>query len=213
MKDIIGKSRKIIRSISEKNEDYTLLPEIIKEPIEEPDAEVILSPAILNDLLQRNFPFSTVLPLDESQTVEISISAAEIRFTDGNRIELIVTDAGIKYGGRLFRIGVHSNRVELALTVGVMKSGDRFRLLIFGEFSCFDIKYLPSWLENRLVDLLRRHFLSPALNRDITDLLTMEKEIELGRKAVRIDLKPQEIVAAIDRKGIRLQAAFRKLVP
>lgn len=211
MKDIIGKSRKIIRSISEKREDYTLLPEIIKKPIEEPDAEVIISPAILNDLLQRNFPFSTAVPLDENQNIDISISAAEISFTEGNRIELAVTDAGIKYGRRFFRIGVHSNRVELTLTAGVMKSQDRFRLLIFGEFSCFDIRYLPSWLENRLVDLLRRHFLSPVLDRDITDLLTMEKEIDLGRKAVRIVLKPEEIVAAIDRKGIRLQAAFRKM--
>lgn len=178
--------------------------------IDDADAEVSISVKILNELLEQNFPLKTQLEIDRNKQLEITVRGAELSMESDNTLELQVTDATIRFEQMRFKIGIHSNRVALKLNPGICRSEQGFSLVAYGWFSSFDVQYLPDWIARRLTELLKVKFLSPLVNYNVTELLTVDKEIDTGHAKLRLTLVPDDIAVTIDEKGLTLQARFAK---
>ncbi len=210
MKKIIQNTKKVIEALRTKNGDDFVYPEIEERIIFDPDAEVLISKEILNDFLTRNFPFSTKINLDEKRQVDISVSSAVLQFEQGNVVQLQITNAGIRSEKMNFNIGLQSNIVILQLNIGIIKEDNDFRLVISGGFSTFDVKFMPKWLEKRIVDYLRTKLFSPLLDRSITEFIGISKELNTEYGAIKLNLQPEDAAIKIDKNGVRLQVKYLK---
>ncbi len=212
MKSLLKASKTVIKTLITDPDSKQLIPAFESESIENPDIELLISNLIINELLHQNFPFETALPIDENKQVKIHVSGAEVRMTSNNLVELRITDATIHFDKSIFKVGIRSNAVAVELNPGIIEDRGTFRLIAFGQFSSFDIKYMPSWLERLFTEVVRKKFLSPLVDIDITKLLTVEKQIDTGLAPLNLALKPEKVSIKIGEKGISLQARIHKLV-
>ena len=211
MKKILDNTRKVIKGLKTGNTTIPYkLHGIETANVETPDAEILLSIKLINDLLKQNFPFSTTIRFDEKKQVDISVTDVNIKTEKGNAIQLRISDAGIQFEKMKFKIGLQSNNVVLTLNFRVIKDEERFRLIAQGFFSSFKVNYLPKWLEKRIIDYLGAKILSPILDQDITDLLTFKKEFYTEYGPIHLNLIPENVSLTIDEKGIHLKAEFQK---
>lgn len=212
MKNLIKASKFVIKTLTADPEATLLSPVFQSDPIDNPDLELFISNQIINELLSQNLPFKASIPLDDNKQIKIFVSNAEVLTGPGNLLELGITDATIQFDQTVFKIGIKSNTVALRLIPGVFERDGEFRLVAHGEFSSFDIKHMPSWLEKIFTELVRKKFLSPVADVNITEMLTLDKQIDTGITPLGLAVKPEKISVKISEKGITLQTRFSKLV-
>ncbi|MCP4756705.1 MAG: hypothetical protein GY866_38065 [Proteobacteria bacterium] len=209
MKKIIRNTKNIIDSIKSGETNGSALPlPMGTEDIEEPDAEVLISKNIINEFLNQNFPFATSIKLDDTKQIAISVTAADIQTEDGNIIQLQITDASIQFEKLKFPIGLKSNAVKIKLNFGIRKTMDRFNLVISGDFSSLDVRFLPKWMERRIVDFLNTKFFSPLVDLDITPFLTIDTTVENEYGTVKFKKDLKDIAIQINNTGIRLKVKY-----
>ncbi|MBU2511125.1 hypothetical protein KJ966_07295 [bacterium] len=212
MKNLLKASKFLVETLRVDPDSRQLVPALKPEPVEKPDIELTISNQIINELLLQNLPFETSIPVHENKQIKISISDAEVRTKSNNLVELKITDAAIQFDQSTFKVGIKSNTVAVELNPGIIENKGALRLVAHGRFSSFDVKYMPLWLEKLFVEVVRKKFLSPLVDIDITKLLTIENRIDVGITPLSLALKPEVISIKIDEKGISLQARFNKLV-
>ena len=211
MKDLINVSKKVFKAITSGIEVNRPKLNFITETIEKPDAEVGLSNDILNELLNQNFPLVTTIPVGSDHQVEISVAAAEVHMKPANELELRITDAEIKYDQTVFNTGLKSNEIAVTLHLGIMKDEKGFRLVGYGWFSEFHIKYLPNWVASRLAEVLTSKLLSPLVNINVDDYLALDREFVTEFLTLKLALKPEMAAVKVNEDGINVRVRFAKM--
>ncbi|MCG8338411.1 MAG: hypothetical protein MJE63_28220 [Proteobacteria bacterium] len=212
MKDLINISKKVFKAITSGIEINRPKLNFMTEAIEKPDAEVGLSNDILNELLIQNFPLVTTIPVGSDNQVEVSVAAAEIHMKPASELELRITNAAIKYDQTVFNIGLKSNVVAVTLQLGIVKDEKGFRLVGYGWFSEFHIKYLPNWVASRIAEVLTSKLLSPLVNINVDDYLALDRQFATEFLTLKLALKPETASVRVNEDGINVRVRFAKLV-
>lgn len=178
------------------------------EDIEDPDLAVLISKNIVNDFLKQNLPYKTQIPINESQKINISVEETRIQTDKNNILLLEVTDAAVKYERQMFQVGLKSNRIRLVLNPSINIENDRLFLVINGDFLELDVKFIPKWVEIKIISYLKTKIFSPLVHLDITDLITFNFNLdhELGR--LKFHQKPQSVAIVTNSNGIRVKLKY-----
>lgn len=178
------------------------------EDIKNPDLAVLISKNIVNDLLKQNLPYKTQIPISDNQKINLSVEETRIQTDTQNMLQLEVTDAAVQYERQMFHVGLKSNRIRFELNPSINIENDRLFLVINGDFLELDVKFIPKWVENKIIHYLKTKLFSPLVHLDITDLVTFNLNLDHELGKLKFHQKPQSVAIVTNRNGIRIKLKY-----
>lgn len=210
--DLIRTSKKVIKAFTTTPASEPPRLNFVSSVIDNPDAEIGISLDILNEMLHQNFPLKSSVPIMEGKQVDISVENAEICMKPDNDIEISITNASINYDQNIFKVGIRSNVVAVTIRVGVVKEQEDLKLVGYGWFSQFHIKYLPNWVASKLAEVIKTKLMSPLVNLRVNDYLSLNRNMNTEFVTLKAALKPESASVVVSERGINVRVRFSKLV-